>query len=362
VADDRKVPSVYLLVESPTDADFMRQLLAYADVPVTVVRAGGEMARERLVPGRLADHELVIVTLTGERPPAELMSAITSISGSSQPVLLLAVDRDTAAKWPPALQNLPVVFTDGDAEAIGERLRATIRILVSDHRKKLAEQARRAAARAQRSAESHQVASQDVVAAPRRRVIARERDLANELMVDAVDKLADADALVEDFLGQPPPSGVLPRNTADRLSRLVSQAREDLATFFEQRFDAHLVQRVADRAIEAPDRASSSIHTLRSSRYWDVAIWVDVLGSPSFNPVLVKFGRDSDQKAGLWESMSELDLPFGLYVHEDSEPAWELDQGSIVVSIGARQLTGLSKRQFRELMAKTRDRLVHAQP
>lgn len=107
--------------------------------------------------------------------------------------------------------------------------------------------------------------------------------------------------------------------------------------------------------------AGSSNGALTRRRRWDLAIWVDALGSPTFNPVLVKYGLDRSQKAELLETLSDLDLLFGIYVSDYGEPHWDIAGSSMVVSVGARRLEDYSKRQFRKLMVDTRDRLVRAQ-
>ncbi|MEU6429698.1 hypothetical protein ABZ860_27715 [Microbispora sp. NPDC046973] len=333
--DHPKSPGACLLVEGPEDVQLLRHLLAYVDIPFTVEYVGSETARTRPLLELLADHKLIIVSIMGQRPPPEVISAIVEVSLSPRPVLLLAADRATTAEWPAALHNLPVVFTDGDPGVIGKRLRVTVQLLVSDYERDF-ERAVAAQVRAERAKES--VYGSDI----------RQLKPTRIHPGNALERLEPADALVG-YSG-----------TSHR--QLVVQAREDSGSFLEQKFGVWLVQDLGNRALEAPGDSSSRAVLAPPDRPWDAAIWVDALGSPNFNPVLVKYGRDERQIADLQESMFDLHLLFGIFIHDDGGPEWEIGNDAIVVSIGIHQLAHYSKRQFRKLMVETRDRLVLSQP
>lgn len=325
----REPPNATVLVEGSAETQLLARLFAHADIPFRVIHLDGNLggALDRLLRELSADRELIMVFVESRQPPAEVMSAIARLSATPRPVLLLAAERESATGWPAALQNLPVVFADGDLEAIGKRLRLTIELLVSDYEETLAAQARRAE-RAQASVRNSRVAI-----SPQRGAAAEMRGRAGRLAEDA----------------------------AQTRRQLVADARDDLGSFLEQRFDALLVQHLGGRAPEVSSGTSKGADLAWLGRGWDVAIWVDALGSPSFNPVLVKYGHDENQKVELERSLFDLDLRFGIFIHDDGEPRWEVSNDAIVVSIGVQQLVRHSKRRFHSLMVETRDRLVRSQ-
>ncbi|WP_133305978.1 hypothetical protein [Microbispora triticiradicis] len=327
-------PGACLLVEGPEDVQLLRHVLAYVDIPFTVKYVGSDIARTRPLLERLAGHKLIIVSIMGQLPPAEVISTIAEVSRTTRPVLLLAADRVITAEWPAALHNLPVVFADGDPEAIGKRLRATVQLLVGDYERDF----------------------EKAVAAQVRAARAKEPGYG----VD-IEQLEPTQISPGNDLERFEPASALVDHSEASLSQLVVQAREDSGSFLERKFGVWIVQDLGNRALEVPSDASSRAVLAPPPRPWDAAIWVDALGSPSFNPVLVKYGRNEIQKFDLQESMFDLDLLFGIFIHDDGEPEWEIGNDAIVVSIGIHQLAHYSKRQFRKLMMETRDRLVLSQ-
>ncbi|GAA2734010.1 hypothetical protein GCM10010439_55430 [Actinocorallia aurantiaca] len=290
-------PTIGVFVPPGCDVAMPRRLLdrvglVYAVEPLRVGEPIDVSALER--------YTALLIVLQ-EPQQAELLADFVRLARPTKiPVTLLAGRRELGAGLPPVLDELTVVFADGEAQAIADRLRGTMLFFHETRAKWLVRQRR-----------SHE---------------------------KAVSQSSTAELKVRDttILNSAPEAQQVP----DQIGELVTVAREDIGSFLETQLGA--------RALPS-----------ERGEQWGVAVWVDALSSPAFNPVLVHYGQAPADGTELEGQLKERDLHLGVLVVDEADTTWHIDESVAWVAIGVARLAQMNKAQFGRLLVQGRNRLVH---